>query len=69
LRSLLFWDVMLACYQHFGLTYRSHHQGSSSLLGLLDIPEEQINSFPLWQKPEIADGNKLFRLSGTAFVC
>jgi len=43
LRSLLFWDVMLASYRRFGLTYGSLHQGTSSLLGLLDISEERIS--------------------------
>jgi len=42
LRSLLFGDVTLASYWCFRLTYWSYHQRSSSLLGLLDIPEEQI---------------------------
>jgi len=40
---LLFWDVMLASYRRFGLTYGSLHQGTSSLLGLLDISEERIS--------------------------
>jgi hypothetical protein len=40
MRSALFWVLtqhrVVILYQHFGTMYRSHLQGSRSLLGLLD---------------------------------